>query len=177
MKKLAEAEHESAFPDNPFYPPRNQALRGRLPSRSPKVGSRIAVTPSSAGQPHRAHTPPPALAAMNEIENRRYKETLDKEKKLRREWNAHDAMAQVFDNGTEEMNHLNHLRDHLEKACADQTRTTTGETEQPSRRKQLVHSTAAQAPRAIACVEGRSDAPRVARVLHRSRCGMSCGRA
>ena len=87
------------------------------------------------------------------------------------------TMAQVFDNGTEEMNHLNHLRDHLEKACADQTRTTTGETEQPSRRKQLVHSTAAQAPRAIACVEGRSDAPRVARVLHRSRCGMSCGRA
>jgi hypothetical protein len=75
---------------------------------------------------------------MNEIENRRYKETLDKEKKLRREWNHHDAMQQVFDAGSQEMSNLNNLCDHLENACADQTRTTTGETERPSRRKQLV---------------------------------------
>mmetsp|Transcript_5202 Transcript_5202/g.10208 ORF Transcript_5202/g.10208 Transcript_5202/m.10208 type:complete len:132 (-) Transcript_5202:83-478(-) len=77
---------------------------------------------------------------MNEIENRRYKETLDKEKNLRRAWNIHDAQLEVFDAGTDEMANLLKLRDNLENACADPTRTTAGETlsEQPSRRKQLV---------------------------------------
>lgn len=45
---------------------------------------------------------------------------------------------QVYDAGTEAMANLYQLRDHLEAACADPTRTNAGETEEPSRRKQLV---------------------------------------
>ena len=64
---------------------------------------------------------------------------LDKEKNLRRAWNTHGAQVQIFDAGTDAMANLYHLRDNLETACADPTRTNAGETtEQPSRRKQLV---------------------------------------
>ena len=75
---------------------------------------------------------------MNEIENRRYKETLDKEKKMRREWLHHDKQEQIFEAGTESMARLNKLNEHLLDACADVTRTTTGAGPQLSRRKQLV---------------------------------------
>ena len=63
---------------------------------------------------------------------------MDKEKAMRRAWNLHGAQVQVFDAGTEAMANLYQLRDHLEHACADPTRTNAGEEEEPSRRKQLV---------------------------------------
>ena len=63
---------------------------------------------------------------------------LDKEKAMRRAWNLHGAQVQVYDAGTEAMANLYQLRDHLEHACADPTRTNAGEEEEPSRRKQLV---------------------------------------
>ena len=64
---------------------------------------------------------------------------MDKEKNMRRAWNLHGAQVQVFDAGTDAMAHLYQLRDNLEEACADPTRTNAGEAEEPpSRRKQLV---------------------------------------
>ena len=76
---------------------------------------------------------------------------LDREKKVRRAWNQHGAQTQVFDSGTVAMDNLNQLRDNLETACADPTRTTTGEdlSEQPSRRKQLVRLPPAQQRRLV----------------------------
>ena len=97
---------------------------------------------------------------------------LDKEKNLRRAWNMHGAQVQIFDAGTDAMANLYHLRDNLETACADPTRTNAGETtEQPSRRKQLVTPLPNQ-PRQR----------RVGLVLTlpspgRSYCGTSCGKA
>ena len=46
---------------------------------------------------------------------------------MRRAWNLHGAQVQVFDAGTDAMAHLYQLRDNLEEACADPTRTNAGE--------------------------------------------------
>ena len=68
---------------------------------------------------------------------------------MRRAWNLHGAQVQVFDAGTEAMANLYQLRDNLEHACADPTRTNAGEEEEPSRRKQLVTPLASNQPRQL----------------------------
>ena len=76
---------------------------------------------------------------MNELQNRRIKEQMDKEKQMRRDWIAHDAQQQVYEPASESMAQLNTLRDTMDNLCADPSRTSdTALEERPSRRKQLV---------------------------------------
>ena len=99
---------------------------------------------------------------------------MDKEKAMRRAWNLHGAQVQVFDAGTEAMANLYQLRDNLEHACADPTRTNAGEEEEPSRRKQLVTPLASNQSRQ------RRGWVRLVLTLPsrgRSNCGTSCDKA
>ena len=76
---------------------------------------------------------------MNDLSNRRFQETLNKEKKNRREWAAHSKQKQVFEPAGAEFQQLDTLCQTLEGLCAEPSRT--GKTEPgkvPSRRKQLV---------------------------------------
>jgi len=75
---------------------------------------------------------------MNELTNRRTKETLDKEKHLRRAWNTHSSQQQIFDPASSEFKQLDGLCAKLEDLCGEPSRT--GNTEvpvPPSRRRQL----------------------------------------
>uniref|UniRef100_A0A6U7HUY8 Uncharacterized protein n=1 Tax=Haptolina brevifila TaxID=156173 RepID=A0A6U7HUY8_9EUKA len=76
---------------------------------------------------------------MNELTNRRIKETLDKEKHLRRAWEAHGRQQQIFPPSSEEFKQFAGLSHTLEDLCAEPSRTgKTEEKKPPSRRKQLV---------------------------------------
>ena len=63
---------------------------------------------------------------------------LDKEKGLRRKWNAHDAQKEIFQADSAEFKKLNSLRATLEDVCADPASHRGDGTKQPSRRLQLV---------------------------------------
>ena len=76
---------------------------------------------------------------MNDIQNRRYTEQLNKEKEMRRAWRLHDSQNQVMDPGSPGAHDLELCRDTLKELTADPVRTTTEGLEgRPSRRKQLV---------------------------------------
>ncbi|KAL1528106.1 hypothetical protein AB1Y20_009471 [Prymnesium parvum] len=75
---------------------------------------------------------------MNDLANKRYMETLDKEKALRRVWMEHDAQKQIFETRSEEMRQLSHLNATLEEACGDPAKYRGAHYKPPSRRQQLV---------------------------------------
>ena len=81
----------------------------------------------------------PSRDDMNDIQNRRYTEQLNKEKEMRRAWRLHDSQNQVMDPGSPGAHDLELCRDTLKELTADPVRTTTEGLEgRPSRRKQLV---------------------------------------
>ena len=72
---------------------------------------------------------------MNDIQNRRYTEQLNKEKEMRRAWRLHDSQNQVMDPGSPGAHDLELCRDTLKELTADPVRTTTEGLEgRPSRR-------------------------------------------
>lgn len=77
---------------------------------------------------------------MNDLSNRRFQETLNKEKQQRRAWAVHNKQQEVFDESTQEFQQLDALRNTLENVTAEPSRTgqtEVSEAQQPSRRKQL----------------------------------------
>mmetsp|Transcript_40168 Transcript_40168/g.106295 ORF Transcript_40168/g.106295 Transcript_40168/m.106295 type:complete len:135 (-) Transcript_40168:286-690(-) len=75
---------------------------------------------------------------MNDLANRRFKETLDSEKRLRRQWAEHEKGKEIFDPSSREMEQLQGLCNQLSELCADPTRTGKSEVpEPPSTKKQL----------------------------------------
>ena len=63
---------------------------------------------------------------------------LDSEKRLRRQWKAHDAQKQVFDPSSGEMGQLVALSAKLDDLCAEPSRTGKSEEKvPPSKRSQL----------------------------------------
>ena len=80
----------------------------------------------------------PCTACRSPVADRRYKETLDKEKDQRRAWAAHTAAKEVFDTNTPEFVQLNGLQGMLDNLCAEPSRTGRTDSSKPelSKRKQ-----------------------------------------
>ena len=63
---------------------------------------------------------------------------LDSEKRLRRQWKAHDAQKQIFDPSSAQMGQLLDLSAKLDDLCAEPSRTGKSEEKvPPSKRSQL----------------------------------------
>uniref|UniRef100_A0A7S3C503 Uncharacterized protein n=1 Tax=Haptolina ericina TaxID=156174 RepID=A0A7S3C503_9EUKA len=75
---------------------------------------------------------------MNDLANKRYMETLNKEKEMRRAWAAHDAQKQIFERRSDEFEQLSRMRSTLEGVCGDPAAHVGGDAKPLSRRQQLV---------------------------------------